>query len=311
MIHGGLTSSRHLAHGDRLRVRVGGVQDVAVELARREEDHLDGDLIARDEVTVGVLLEAGLRVSVGEVQADEAPRLVLGHVAEAGQDHAVRDGRVHGRQGVGVAGPLRVAHVHDLLEGRREARDLAAAGQERQLAQRGHREPLLDLADGIPDRRRAEPDAVPEEGGVPAVEGVVDVAVVVLVGREVPVASVEPDPVRQDLQDAGGARVGLAVGGGQLVLPGDGGRFGSGSRPVPDRLQTRENEVRDLDVVHGSGDVEHGVLGRQRHGDGDVLALARPNDRACKYQAVRHEVMVEVNHVVLFGWQKTRTLSGG
>lgn len=59
----------------------------------------------------------------------------------------------------------------------------------------------LDFVDRLATRRHSNAETVVEEGGVSIlVGGIADVGIVIVVVREVPVASIKPNTVSQDLK---------------------------------------------------------------------------------------------------------------
>jgi hypothetical protein len=137
---------------------------------------------------------------------------------------------------VRLDGAVRMADVHDAGEGRHAA-DRAGAQLRRQLRQRRALQVVLQLVDRVAPLRAARAQQVPGEGRVAVlVDGRGYVAVVGAVEGEVPVAPVQREAVREQLQRLPGPAVGCAEGCGDLVRARDGGVLetcrGSSGLPV-------------------------------------------------------------------------------
>ena len=79
----------------------------------------------------------------------------------------------------------------------------------------------LDLLDWVAVRRHADAEAIPGERRVAIlIYSLLDVAVVVVVEGQIPIAAVETNAVGQDLHHFGGSAVWLAVGGRDIVFAG-------------------------------------------------------------------------------------------
>lgn len=104
-------------------------------------------------------------------------------------------------------------------EGARDALDLTGLDHEGELFESINLEQSLDLVDGIAVRGHANAETVPGEGRIAVhVYSFVDIAVVVVVDRQIPVATVEANAMSQDLQGARSAAVWLTVCGRDLIV---------------------------------------------------------------------------------------------
>lgn len=197
----------------------GDLEELGVEVAGAEEVdvHADAGLGSDvpDVVTVGERLDV---LDGGEVCAEGKVGDELGHLAEAGEDDAVRHVGVHGREAKGHGGPERVAEVDRLVVLVRHAAEESGAGAVGEGLEGGDFEEDLDLVDGLAVRGVAEAEAVPRQRRVAGADGARHVAVVVVVVGQVPVAAVESDPVSEDLERVAGTGVGLTVCGCELVV---------------------------------------------------------------------------------------------
>lgn len=237
---GGSADGEQLAEGGGLAVHGAVLEHLGVKVAGREEVDVDADAVAGRNIADVVLALEGVDGADGDKVAAEGEQAEeAGGLAETGEDNGVRDVRVQGGQAVGHGGAKGVADVDLVLEAVLvHAAQVAVVYAHGQLVQGLDLGEELDLVDRVAVRRVGNAQAVPGERRVALLDGAVDVAVVVVVERVVPVTAVEADTVRQDLDGVAGARGGRAIGGGQLVL------LLNGVILFPDKLLVLDSERR-------------------------------------------------------------------
>lgn len=244
--HDGRAKAEKLAEGGGLAVHGARLEHVGREVTRAKELLVDADRALGGNVTGDVLVREVLDAADGDkVTAEGKLGHETGSLAESGQDDGVGHVGVLAGVGVGHGRTERVADVDVLGEAVVDAANVAVVQTLGQLLQGSNLEVDLDLVDGVTVRRLSDAQAVPGQGRVALLDGLVDVAVVVVVEGVVPVAAVKADTVGEDLDGVARAVVRLTVRGSKLVL-------------ALDRLHAAHDALHEL-VGHGAGELEDNV----------------------------------------------------
>lgn len=206
-------NGQELAHRHRLPRAIAQFQKCWCKGPGREEVALHAGHISCCQVAVWVAPKTGVPVRLNKVAAKGKVGHVSARLREARQDQTIRSFRVEDRERVTLDASERVANVLDLVEGAMDAWDRTGAELHRQVVEGGYLQRRLDFIDGLAMLRHAHAEAIPSEGAVAIfVCRFGHVGVVVVVDTDVPVGAVETNAVGEQLNEAGGTRVGLAVG---------------------------------------------------------------------------------------------------
>jgi len=276
----GSADGKKLTNGHRLTSGNSVGEDRGVEVTRAEEVDLDTRWVAWSDIPIYVRAEGRVEVRFDEIAAVQEEGDERGILREALQNDAIGDIWVELCERVGLDAAEGVTSMCVLVEAVGHSVDAASLDLEGQLLENIDLEPRLHHREGIAMRRLADAVAIVCEGAVAiCVDSFLDVAVVVVVERQIPVRAVKANAVSEDLDYTGWSAVRLAVGCGNLSVDIDGGVAVEdlGGIVVPLATQV-EDEVGHFDIVRWRVQAKDAISCRGGDRYCYVLALSRKGD---------------------------------